>query len=847
MSSGLRSRLLPTQWPDPLPATAVPRPCGFGPAVARVMGDSIVLAVTLTLAARLWAPFVPAAIGLVAAWLAWLFLGAILAQVTARYLTGLALRLLALSVGFLVWAQLAGGGIHVGHLAVILLAALGSPIPYGIQARFAPGRPGEPIRVALVIAAAFYLLQALAYPIVNGAGDAVWYAMNVADMIRQVRAGIFPVFSGQSIYQYNGSIYPLRIAPGFQNLCALADTLTLETLKPYGLMSFVLVTWGMLAGLTAYVSFSTLLPARRTTAAAAAFLFLACPGVLGIAYVSDLFMSWTTVPFVPIVLAATVLSFRSHSRTLFILLGAALGALWWGHTPIALWTTLIASGAQIVRLCRLRLNRPTLAVLPWGAAAFLLVAAFPIGAALLYKPEAAANVSGFQRADGGTIAFFVHEAFPGVLRPVAVGRWDLASLQLGYSLWAGLLATVCCIRRTWSRAQWLLLAAAVLFILLLTPIPRFNLALWNAVPALIRDTTGNWVMNRLYLILAGLVVTLAVATWSSVAASIGRWARRGAATAVTLACGWSLWQAHHFIALVDDIRPLQQITHLELRPENVEITRFAYLVFPQAPNYRTDYVADPELEQRFFSDDGKLLWSNIGTILAHAASGDPLTKSTELGTFKANPSTDTVWELPTRVRLLPRHRYLLHFTFPAGMESHSLIEIHGTTSFRQYALPNSGGSQSFGSTPEAEHSFSLWSSAPDGDSVAVQFYRQEATPAQVAAISVQLIDFDPVILPARVSNWIPFTVTVKSPVPGWLETPRSFQRYWTSDTGSQDVRRSPQGLVSLRAAGHGETHRLILNVPVGYYGLFWLSALSIAGAFGWVIVRRPALTPAEAA
>ena len=72
---------------------------------------------------------------------------------------------------------------------------------------------------------------------------------------------------------------------------------------------------------------------------------------MGIAYNSDLYMSWTTAPLVPLVWFATIRSFQDKGRMgTMLLLGSALGLCWWGHSPIALWSTLLAGAAQAARV-----------------------------------------------------------------------------------------------------------------------------------------------------------------------------------------------------------------------------------------------------------------------------------------------------------------------------------------------------------------------------------------------------------------------------------------------------------------------------------------------------------------
>jgi len=203
--------------------------------------------------------------------------------------------------------------------------------------------------------AGLWLMKGYATFTLEGAGDARWYATMLADMLAQVHAGVFPVWMGQSVTQFNGAIYPLRIAPGFHYLGALLDALTLRALGVVALQNLLVTAVGVATIFSAYFGLARLIPGRRWLAAALAFLFLACPGVLGMAYKSDLLMSWTTLPWVALAWFATIRSFRKpDSCPTMLLLGASLGMCWWGHSPIALWMTLIAAAAQAARLAASR-------------------------------------------------------------------------------------------------------------------------------------------------------------------------------------------------------------------------------------------------------------------------------------------------------------------------------------------------------------------------------------------------------------------------------------------------------------------------------------------------------------
>ena len=689
----------------------------------------------------------------------------------------------------------------------------------------------EPLSVSTLLLLAWCLFEPIAYPVVHGGGDALWYGMMAADVIEQVRAGVFPVFGGQSLYQFNGSLYPIRVAPAFHYLIALVDTLTARSLGAFAVQNLLIVAWGGLAVLTTYGSLAWI-SSRRWLAAFGSALFIACPGVISIAYNNDLYMSWTTVPFVPLALAATVRTFdRVTSRTCLVL-GASLALLWWGHTPIALWTTGIATVAQLARLFLRRADwRIDVKPLVWGAAAFLQIAAFPLAAAILYRSEPDIDVSSFQAASPGNIVHSLREVFPEVLLPLEQGGRTLASFQLGYSLWAVLLTSIILAWRTQSSAATrLTLAAAVTFCVLLTPWPALAEWLWAAVPGFVRNTTGNWVMNRLYLVLASLVVVGAALVVRTRPALCSGRARLVGSVAAVMLVGWSLIEAHKFSVPSAIQRRAPESARTLLQPENIQITRFAYLVMSQLPDYFSHGVVDPSMEHRFFTEDGTLLWSNLSAARASNPNQPPM----DLGRFRPAALQPGVWEIQHRARLAAGKKYLLTLKVPSAEETPAVLQVVGESLFREYELPSSGLTKSFGSGPQSERSLPVWTSNQAGEPLTLRLIPN--SPADGKALEnwgAELVEFAPDALPAVVASWIPYRATVQTTQAGWLETPRSFQTHWTTSLGADRIRRSPQGLVMVRLDPGDTKFDLTYAPPFTFPLFFWNSTLTLlaVGAF----------------
>ncbi|HEX3729109.1 MAG TPA: hypothetical protein VHV47_04855 [Opitutaceae bacterium] len=708
---------------------------------------------------------------------------------------------------FLVWAILAFG------LYFALLRAI----------RSRADSTDENLRWIGLAAAALFLLRGLTRFTLHGTEDALWYAMMLQDMIRQIHAGQFPVWLGQSEYQFNGAIYPLRIAPAFHYLGAALDALTLHGLGVFALQNFLLILLGLGGLASAYVTLASLLPNRKGLAAGLALLFLSCPGVLGMAYHTDLFMSWTVLPWVPWVWWAMVRSFSDggRGRTLTVL-GAALGLCWWGHSPIALWLTLVASAGQGLRVARDWKSLSWRGVVA-GVLAFTAIAAYPVGSVVLFPPEAGVNGASFQAAAPATIAYFVQQAAPGIFLPLSPSGRALGDFQLGYSLWTLLLFTVFARPRQRPAASRFLSAASFVLLLMLIPVPGLNLALWRIVPATVRNITSNWAMNRLYVVLAGAVVYGLAA---ALAAGPGR--RRGLAGLVALGCLWSGMEAAKFS---EGSRRETRAAHTAsdfVRPENVAITRYAYVAFPRLPAYFTNGVTDPGLENRLRADNGQLLADNFAAALALG------TPAGQTSFEPASPVPGDYLKSTTPLLLRPGRSYLLKFNFLHPDATQGVLQLTGPGLGRVYALPEYGEPASFGIGGSHRDTLSVRTSDPQGESIQLAFRPTGPSNSDLGSFAeVSLIEYDPERLPVKVLSWIPYEAKVRSDQPAWLETPRMFQRGYIAEVNgaAAPIRKSPEGLVAARVPGGESRVTLRYRAPAGLQALFWASLTAVAGAF----------------
>jgi len=654
-------------------------------------------------------------------------------------------------------------------------------------------------------------------PGVHGGGDARYYATFLADALAQFRAGVFPVFVGQSEYQFNGSVLPIRIAPGFQYLGGLVDLLTARSLGPLAIQNSLIVATAFLGTFITYGALRNM----GTPAACAwmlTLLYLGCPGTMGLAFNTDLYMSWLAFPLVPLVLLLSQRTFAITGPRHYAGLGFVVGLSWWMHSPIALWLTLVAA---VIQLGRMLSQRRSVSIVASeclaGALSFLLVAAYPLVSAGLYPADPDLGAGGVMVVLAQHVVQQLRETFPDAWLPLSVHGRQLGDFQLGYGI---LIVGTMVVYGAWQSRKVenrVLIGLSAAILLLLIPVPLLNQALWTAIPNPVRVVTNVWVMQRLYLLVGGLVIFIAALQWSQ--HSPGRNARIG----LLIASIWSFSESFKFLAGSWHEPPKLAVSDAALRPENITLTRYSYGLFNGRPASFSHGVTDPLLENRLLSKD---LVTRVADNLASAAeqAAEQRTIARTLRKQEARLEADEP------VRLTAGRKYLVRFIPPSGFTPTGTLVLEGSTLHRVYGLPEYGESRSFGFGGTRVPYFPLHTTSSSED---VQFTfvppSQSDADALDGEISLQLSEYSPESLPVNVKGWIPFSATVHSPEAAWLETPRMHQQgYLASVNGAAaDIRRTPDGLVGIAIPTGTSEIELRYVAPLGLRNAFWISLAAI--------------------
>src|SRR5580698_2702777 len=208
---------------------------------------------------------------------------------------------------------------------------------------------GEVLRMVAAAGAGLFALKSFLVDTIIGGSDGVWYTAVVADNLQQWRTGHWPVFVGQTRFAAVGTVIPLRVAPYLQHLTLLLDFTTGRRLTPYLLLNLAIALSGAAGGLSAYLCLRSILGERRIEALLLAVLYIWCPGVIGLPFTGQLFMSTMTMPYLPIVFLGIVRIFQRDDFSGWALASAGCAACWLAHSPIGAWASIAVALALVAR------------------------------------------------------------------------------------------------------------------------------------------------------------------------------------------------------------------------------------------------------------------------------------------------------------------------------------------------------------------------------------------------------------------------------------------------------------------------------------------------------------------
>ena len=761
-------------------------------------------------------------------------------------------RLLARAAGVGLAAAVLLASLHAaGALAatpaqIIWLAAAAAFLSWVLRVAraAAPESPGAVVRWLAVTAAVSALVGPFWTADSLGAGDAHWYTIMLADFITQWRAGVFPVWVGQSAYAFNGAVSPLRFAPWFQHWGGVLDVLTAHALSPTALKNAILVTAAAAGGLAAYACLRAMLGRRPWLAAVLAVLWMASPGVLAPLMAGDQYMTFLTLPFVATVLYGIWRGWVRDDGRARLALAAGLAGLMLSHTPIALWMGLLAGAnyaAKIIARKTWRLEPRRLLAL---GATFLLLGSFPLLSVLALDNVATS------RASGGAVFPEIARIFPANFLPIDRHHDPLASYQLGYVAIGALVLTVLFLAVARPRGAVAFVGSAILIAPFTLPVPWITRTIWVHLPEWFVTINNVWPMQRLFLIWAAVIFFGLAAVVAHERLGGRRWLCTGLTLALFGGGAWSWHEARLLMAALNRTRSPAASAGLLLDANNVLITRYAYTNFLRTPAYFSHGYMDPGLENRLLDRDTlQVLASNAEAAAPRLALDEDqparaYPRLVQSGVLTAvNDNHSEIYNLTPAITLQPDVSYALRLSF-AQSDVPGVLEIMHERLFREYYLPDSGvgmprwgPSLAFGSGPQSAGVIPLRVTGAGAVTPRMEFVTSSPEPATFPFAHFSLFTYDAAQLPVAVESLVPYRVRVQTATPAWLETPRVWQSGWRALVNGREAptRRSPQDLVMIPVEPGGSRVLLTFAPPWWLQWDYWISlagwgALFLAGA-----------------
>ncbi len=209
----------------------------------------------------------------------------------------------------------------------------------------------ERIRLMLVGGCSVGTMWPYFTPRLVGPIDAAWYGRLMTDFLTQARAGHFPVLAGETSFAFNGAVHPHRSAPVLENLGALLDLLTGQSLTPVAVQHLALIAAGLAGAFAMYVTLVLLRPLHRWTALLFAVLFISSPALTTPLIAHDMYMTWCALPVLVLLYGAIARLTEKPTTRVGIMVGIAAAALWFCHPPQALLASLAAGFMVAGILC----------------------------------------------------------------------------------------------------------------------------------------------------------------------------------------------------------------------------------------------------------------------------------------------------------------------------------------------------------------------------------------------------------------------------------------------------------------------------------------------------------------
>ena len=421
----------------------------------------------------------------------------------------------------------------------------------------------EWLRLFILTALVIYSYSTFISGVNIGAADAHWYQLILHDALIQLDHGIFPVYVGQSQFNFFGSS-EMR-SPYYLLLGQLLHILTFKQLNALYIQHLTVLISAFGAAFITYFLLTQLVPNKRWSCILLAFLYISCPGVIGLIYKCDMYHIFMLVPFIPLAIYGLTRTHLKNDYLGYIITAMALSLALMSHAPVAIWTIGICFFFYGLRIIFLRKGFLALIVVP------CLIAILNFWQFVSLQSLGLRNYLSELPNPGYAdwIMKILHDEIPGVFLPLG---WESSTsitpfLQYGYSYWLiifiGILAALRPSSNFLIRA---LIGCALLLLVLLYPIPLLTRSLWLLTPNGLHTLT-IWPMQRFYIILAALASFLAILLIQKISQNKSTLIKRLLSFTLLLIFSWNLYQTFYFVTYGMNVA--KTTNNFWLSPENM--------------------------------------------------------------------------------------------------------------------------------------------------------------------------------------------------------------------------------------------------------------------------------------
>ena len=366
-----------------------------------------------------------------------------------------------------------------------------------VQQKYWPNNTKEKLRLLTL----FFLVFLLYWPFLRdvnlGMGDAHWYHSMMASALDQFKQGIFPIYVTQGFFNYFGNT--IVRAPYYLFLGQLLNFITAGYFSSLCIQHFTVFFTASAAAYSMYCILKKIHPGRPTFALFFAFFYISTPAILGVIYAEDMYYSFMTLPFLPILFYGLIRAYDQNDFLSVILVASALSLLWMAHPPIALWATATCALFYCMRFIWLNTGYTHLLMV---VGLFIVFSCWQFTA--IYGLSLGSEyVGNFSKTYVDMVLSTLNLQMPGVFLPLEIHytRHKLHFLQLGYTLWLALSTSLLIVIFIRSSRKYRLICSLICtatLLLFLYPLPWLGQFLWSLTPQTARNITNIWPNQRLY-------------------------------------------------------------------------------------------------------------------------------------------------------------------------------------------------------------------------------------------------------------------------------------------------------------------------------------------------------------